>query len=107
MYLDSTSAKSVNDCWLIDSGTYFHMFFNKEWFREYERYNGGDVLLGVDSPTKIIEGGKVKLLLKDGRIRTFHVILHIPNLERNLISISTMSDAVINIVFEKEKCKMV
>ena len=39
-----------------------------EWLCEYEKYNGGDVYLGDDSPTIIIGHGRVKIKLKDGRI---------------------------------------
>jgi hypothetical protein len=80
---------------------------HKEWFCEYEKYNGGDVFLGDDSTTKIIGHGRVKLLLKDGRIRTLLGVFHIPKLARNLISISKMSDAGVHTIFEKETCKMV
>jgi hypothetical protein len=68
--LASTSTHSDHDVWLIDLGASFHMTPHREWFCEYEKYNGGDVFLGDDLTTKIIGCGRVKLLLKDGRIRT-------------------------------------
>ena len=37
---------------------------------ENEKYDGGDVFLGDDSTTKIMGCGRVKLLLKYGRVRT-------------------------------------
>ena len=37
-----------------------------------------------------LEHGRVKIKLKDGRIRTLPRVLHIPNLERNLISVKNM-----------------
>jgi hypothetical protein len=40
---------------------------HREWFSEYEKYDGGDVFLGDDSTAKILGRGRVKLLLKDGR----------------------------------------
>jgi hypothetical protein len=66
---------------------------HREWFNEYEKYDGGDVFLGDDSTTKIIGHGRVKLLLKDGRIRTLLEFLHIPNLARSLIFVSKLDDA--------------
>jgi hypothetical protein len=80
---------------------------NREWFCEYEKYNGGDVFLGDDLTTKIIGRGRVKLLLKDGRIRALSVVLHILDLVKNLIYTSKMSDLGMHIVFEKETYKMV
>ena len=58
---------------------------HREWFFEYEKYNG-NVFLGDDSPKKIMGRGRVKLLLNDGRIRSLPGVLHIPSLARNLIS---------------------
>jgi hypothetical protein len=61
---------------------------HREWFCEYERYDGGNVFLGDDSTTKIIGRGKVKLRLIDGRIITLPGVLHITSLARNLIFVS-------------------
>ena len=80
MYLVSTSNHSEHDIWLIDSGASCHMNPHMEWFCEYEKYNGEDVYLGDDSPASIIGRSRVKLKLKDGRIRAMHGVLHIPNL---------------------------
>jgi hypothetical protein len=62
---------------MINLSAYFHMTPHKERFCEYEKYNGCDVFLGYDSITRIIERRKVKLFLKDGRIRTLSRIFHI------------------------------
>jgi hypothetical protein len=80
---------------------------HREWFSEYEKYDGGDVFLGDDSTAKIMGRGRVKLLLKDGRIRTLPGVLHIPKLSRSLISVSKLDDAGVDTVFGKNTCKMV
>jgi hypothetical protein len=54
VYLASSSTHADHDVWLIDSGASFHMTPHREWFCEYEKYNGGDVFLGDDSTTRII-----------------------------------------------------
>jgi hypothetical protein len=90
-----------------NSGASYHMTPHREWFSEYEKYDGGDVFLGDDSTTKILGRGRVKLLLNDGRIRTLPRVLHIPKLARSLISVSKLSDAGVKTVFEKNTCKMV
>ena len=43
MYLDSIGTQSESDVWLIDLGASFHMTPHREWFCEFETYNG-DVL---------------------------------------------------------------
>jgi hypothetical protein len=107
VYLASTGTHVDHDVWLIDSGASFHMTPHREWFYEYEKYDGGDVFLGDDSTTKIMGRGRVKLLLKDGRIRTLPRVLHIPNLSRSLIYVSKLDDAGVDTLLGKGTCNMV
>jgi hypothetical protein len=107
VYLTSTSTHAYHDVWLIDSGASYHMTPHREWFFEYEKYDGGDVFLGDDSTPKILGRGRVKLLLKDGRIRTLPGVLHIPKLARSLIYVSKLDDVGVDIVFGKNTCKIV
>ena len=89
------------------TGASFHFTPHREWFCEYEKYDGNDVFLGDDRKVRIVRHGKFKLKLQGGRIRTLLGVLHIPALARNLISVSKIDDAGVNIVFEKDACKMV
>jgi hypothetical protein len=65
VYLDSSRTHVDHEAWLVDSGASFHMTPHREWFWEYERYDGGIFFLGDDSKTIIIGKGKVKLRLID------------------------------------------
>jgi hypothetical protein len=85
---------------MIKLGVYFHMNPNREWFCEYEKYNGGDVFLRDESTSTIIGSGKVKLLFDDGRIRTLPRLLHVLVFDRNLISIIQMSCEFVHVMFE-------
>ena len=105
--MDSSSTHANHEAWLIDSGASFHMTPHREWFCEYERYNGGNVFLGDASTTRIIGQGKFKLRLIYGRIGTLPGVLHIPRLAKNLIFVRKMDDAGVKIIFEKETCRMV
>jgi hypothetical protein len=107
VYLESTSTHADHNVWLIDSSASYHMTPHREWFSEYEKYDGGDVFLGDDSTTKILGRGRVKLLLKYGRIRTLPGVLHIPKLSKSLISVSKLDDAGVDTVFGKNTCNMV
>eukprot|EP00253_Pinus_taeda_P026071 PITA_26071 len=107
VYLASSSTHVDHEPWLIDSGASFHFTPHREWFCEYEKYNGGDVFLGDNRKARIIGHGKVKLKLQGGRTRTLPGVLHIHALARNLISVSKLDDAGVKTVFEKDTCKMV
>ena len=49
----------------------------------------------------------MKVRFRDGMVKTLPGVLHIPGLARNLISVSKISDAGIQVIFNKESCKMV
>ena len=102
VYLASSSTHVDHEAWLIDSGASFHFTPHREWFYEYEKYDGGDVFLGDDRKARIIGRGKVKLKLQGGRVRTLPGVLHIPALARNLISVSKLDDAGVKTVLEKD-----
>jgi hypothetical protein len=95
------------DVWLIVLGASFHMTPHKEWFSQYEKYDGGDVFLGDDATTKIMGHGRVKLLLKDGMIRTLPRVMHIPNLAKTLTYISKLDDVGLDTLLGKGTCNMV
>ena len=88
VYFDSSSTHVDHEAWLIDSSASFHFTAHREWFYEYEKYDGGDVFLGDDRKARIISRGKVNLKLQGGRVRILLSVLHISALDRNLISVS-------------------
>ena len=96
-----------HEAWLINSGASFHFTPHREWFYEYEKYDGGDVFLGDDRKARIVGRGKVELKLQGGSVRALPVVKHIPTLARNLIFVSKLDDAGVKIMFEKDTCKMV
>ena len=76
VYLASSSTHVDHEAWLIDLGASFHFTPHREWFYEYEKYDGGDVFLGDDSKSRIIGRGKLKLKLQGQRVRTLPGVLH-------------------------------
>jgi hypothetical protein len=107
MYVVLTSTKLDQDVWLIDSRESYHMTPHKEWFCEYEQYDGGDVFLGDNLTTIIVGRRRFRLTLQDGRKRTLLGVLHILVLVRNLVSVIKMSDVGVHTLFHKDSCKMV
>ena len=80
-FIAALATHAGNDAWLIDSGASFHMTSNRDWFSEYEGFNGGKVYLGDDSPLDIVGRGKVRIRFSDGRIKRINGVLHIPGLK--------------------------
>eukprot|EP00253_Pinus_taeda_P028713 PITA_28713 len=107
VYLASSSTHVDHEAWLIDLGAFFHFTPDREWFCEYEKYDGVDVFLGDDKKDRIIGHRKVKLKLQDRRVKTLPGVLHIPALARNLISLNKLDDAGVKVVFERDTYKMV
>jgi len=107
VYLASSSTHVDHEAWFTDSGASFHFTPHREWFYEYEKYDGGDVFLGDDRKARIIGHGKVKLKLQGGRVKILLGVLHIPALAINLISVSKLDDVGVKTVFENDTYKMV
>ncbi|KAG8478794.1 hypothetical protein CXB51_028696 [Gossypium anomalum] len=86
---------SVNDFkvieeWILDSGCIFHMNPNWDWFITYETVSKGVVLMGNNASCKIAGVGTIKVKMFDGVTRTLSDVRHVPELKRNLISLSTL-----------------
>jgi len=108
LYLASSSSIHVDhEAWLIDSGESFHFTPHREWFCEYEKYDGGDVFLGDERKAKIIGHRKVKLKFQGGRIRTLLGVLHILAFAKNMISVRKLDDVGVKTVFGKDTYKIV
>ncbi|KAG8489574.1 hypothetical protein CXB51_017804 [Gossypium anomalum] len=63
---------------------------NREWFSTYSSVEGGVVRMGNDSSSKVIGIGTVKIRIYDGTIRTLSDVRYIPDLRKNLISLSIL-----------------
>ncbi|CAN1242735.1 Retrovirus-related Pol polyprotein from transposon TNT 1-94 [Linum perenne] len=64
---------------------------NKDWFSNYESVDaGGTVLIGDNSSCKVAGTESVQIEMFEGVVRTLTDVRHIPDLKRNLISLSTL-----------------
>lgn len=106
-FITTLATRVGNDTWLIDSGASFHMISNKDWFSKYGEFNGGKMYLGDDSHLYIVGRGKVRIRFPDGRIKRISGVLHIPGLKWNLLSVSKLIDAGVQVVFSDARCKMI
>ena len=81
--LDST------DEWILDSGCTFHMCHNRSWFYTFEKVNQGYVLMGNNTTCPVVGHGSVRIRMFDGVIRTIGNVRYVPDLRRNLLSLSS------------------
>lgn len=63
---------------------------NRDSFLTYEIMSKGAVLMGNNVSCKIAGIGTVKIKMFDGVVRTLVDVRHVPDLKRNLISLSTL-----------------
>ncbi|WVZ50367.1 hypothetical protein U9M48_001625 [Paspalum notatum var. saurae] len=79
------------DEWILDSGASFHICINRDWFITYDSVqSGGSVRMGDDRPCQIVGIGSVEIKMHDGIVRTLTNVRHIPDMTKNLISLSTL-----------------
>ena len=83
----------IKDEWILDTACTIHMCPNRDWFTTLEPINdGGSVLMGDDSACKVAGIGSIQIKMFDGAIRTLTDVRFIPNMKRNLISLSALDD---------------
>ncbi|KAG8480615.1 hypothetical protein CXB51_024767 [Gossypium anomalum] len=86
----SINDSKVSEEWILDSGCTFHMSLNRDWFTIYEIVSEGVVLMGNNASCKIAGVGTIKVKMFDGVVRTLSDVRYVPELKRNLISLSTL-----------------
>ncbi|KAG8501094.1 hypothetical protein CXB51_003171 [Gossypium anomalum] len=77
--------------WILDSECSFHMCPNREWFSTHSSIEGGVVRMGNDSSSKVIGIGTIKIRIHDGKVRTLSDVRYVPDLRKNLISLSILN----------------
>jgi 5'-3' exoribonuclease 2 len=78
------------DEWILDPAASFHICINRDWFITYDSVQGDSVKMGDDSSHQIIGIGSVQIKMHDGIIRTLTDVRRIPDMSKNLISLSTL-----------------
>ena len=86
------SSTSHSDKWIMDSGCSSHMTSNDGWFEDYKKIDGGQVLLGNNSPCEVIDMDSVRIKTHDGSVTILLNVRHVLELRRNLISLEMLDD---------------
>ena len=100
----SVETDDVN-AWFIDFGASLHMSCNKDWFDEYhENINGTSVYVGDNKPLQVQGYGIIGVMLRNGKERQSHDVMHVLGIKRNVIYVSTISNQVLKAEFVKSQC---
>jgi hypothetical protein len=85
----STSEHPV-DSWILDSACSFHVTPNRDWFDTYKLVNSSIVTMGNGAHCKITGIGNIRIKMFDDVVRMLCDVRHVPEVEKNLISLSTL-----------------
>ena len=66
------------------------MTANRDWFDIYKPVNSSIVTIGNGALCKIAGIGKIRIKMFDGVVKTLCDVRHVPEMERNLISLGTL-----------------
>ncbi|KAG9441314.1 hypothetical protein H6P81_017168 [Aristolochia fimbriata] len=92
--------------WYIDSGASFHCTSHKEWFCDYIKGEFGHVIVGNGQNCKIEGRGIIHLKMNDGGKLILKQVRHIPDLQKNLISVNKLDQEGYKITFENSSWKV-
>ena len=95
------------DAWLIDSGASRHRIGFKEALSDVvEKGTNLKIILG-DNATYPVKGtGTVTLHLSQGQVLCLQDVLYVPDLMKNLVSISTVEDKGFNVALINGKVRI-
>ncbi|CAL1391379.1 unnamed protein product [Linum trigynum] len=78
------------DMWYLDTAADYHMCPSRECFSTYEQIDGGHVSMANGAICKIVGRGSVRMRTHDSSVRTLNNVRHIPEMTKNLISLSLL-----------------
>jgi hypothetical protein len=86
----ASNSKHPMDSWILDSTCSFHVTPNRDWFDTYKSVNSSIVTMGNSAHCKITGIGNIRIKIFDGVVRTLYDVKHVPEVEKNLISLGTL-----------------
>ncbi|KAB2632504.1 DNA polymerase zeta catalytic subunit-like [Pyrus ussuriensis x Pyrus communis] len=90
--------------WFVDTGATRHVCADRNLFVTYQSVDGGENLYMGNATASAVAGkGKVTLKLTSGKELSLTNVLHVPDIRKNLISGSLLSNKGFKIVFESDK----
>ena len=87
--------------WIVDSEATRHIYGNRSAFASYTMVKEGEeqVFMGDSRSSQVISKGKVLLKLAFRKVLALNDVLHVPVIRWNLVSVSLLGKAGVNIMF--------
>ncbi|KAA0067607.1 retrotransposon protein, putative, Ty1-copia subclass [Cucumis melo var. makuwa] len=84
------SHRDIQDAWIMDSGCTFHMTPHRDFLTNFQKGDGGKVLLGDNGICDVKRTGSVQIATHDEMVRILTNVRYVPKLKRNLISLGEL-----------------
>ena len=101
------SHKNMQDVWIMDSGCTYHMTSNRDFLIDFQKNDGGKVLLGDSGTCDVKKNGSTEIATHDGMIRKLTNVRYVPKLKCNLISLGELDISGYAFKFENEVLKVI
>ncbi|KAK2970107.1 hypothetical protein RJ640_018427 [Escallonia rubra] len=108
-YDDLCLSATVDDnskVWYVDSGASIHCTPHRDCFSDYVHGDYGHVTVGNGHRCSIVGKGKVKIKLSNGGTLILNDVRHIPELQKNLISVSGLDREGYFVAFGEKQWKV-
>lgn len=110
-FLLEVNNTQLDDCWLIDSGATHHICKHKNLFKNYRQITN-EIIYSADSNTNDLKAIGIGNIEIETRVNnnvfnlTLQNVYHVPNIRRNLLSVSQIEKKDKRLIFENGKVKI-
>ena len=93
----------MGSVWYLDSGVSFHMTGDKELFSDLEKDLQMHIEMGNDCRYSATGIGTITFKKDSGKPFLLKYVMHVPGLNKNLVSVTMLEDIGYDIVFSEGK----
>ena len=98
----SVDTQVVDDSWILDSGASRHMTSNRDWYSSWTPLQEPiNVVVGNNARCPAKGTGTISLKATTGETKHLSQVLYVPDLKKNLLSISALTDKGLDVRFKK------
>ncbi|KAA0059159.1 Retrovirus-related Pol polyprotein from transposon TNT 1-94 [Cucumis melo var. makuwa] len=94
------SHRDIQNAWIMDFGCTYHITPNRDFLINFQKSDGGKVLLGDNGTYEVKGSDSVLIATHDGMSRMLTNVRYVPELKRNLISLGELNRSGYTIKFE-------